>query len=283
MTTAFVLSGGGSLGSIQVGMLLGLAEAGIKPDLIVGTSVGALNGGWIAGRSDHDGVLALADLWRTLSRRKVFPTSPSMGLLGFLGRRPHLVSDIGIRTLLRQNLRFRRLQDAPTPLHVVATDVLSGQDVLLSSGDAVDAIVASAAIPAVLPPVRIGGRDLVDGGVVNNTPLSYAVELGATEVWVLPTGYSCAMPAPPRAALAMAMHAFTLAINRRLATDVERFEGAVELHVVPPLCPVRVSPIDFSRSGELIERSLESTRRWLPTTRPEVGQAELLEPHRDCG
>ncbi|MFL0286616.1 patatin-like phospholipase family protein [Mycobacterium sp. SMC-21] len=283
MTTAFVLSGGGSLGSIQVGMLLGLAEAGIKPDLIVGTSVGALNGGWIAGRSDHDGALALADLWRTLSRRKVFPTSPSMGLLGFLGRRPHLVSDIGIRTLLRQNLRFRRLQDAPTPLHVVATDVLSGQDVLLSSGDAVDAIVASAAIPAVLPPVRIGGRDLVDGGVVNNTPLSYAVELGATEVWVLPTGYSCAMPQPPRAALAMAMHAFTLAINRRLATDVERFEALVELHVVPPLCPVRVSPIDFSRSGELIERSLESTRHWLPTTRPEVGQAELLEPHRDCG
>ncbi|KIU16455.1 patatin-like phospholipase family protein [Mycolicibacterium llatzerense] len=282
MTTAFVLSGGGSLGSIQVGMLLGLAEAGITPDLIVGTSVGALNGGWIAGRSDHDGALALADLWRTLSRRKVFPTSPSMGLLGFLGRRPHLVSDSGIRSLLQQHLRFRRLQDAPTPLHVVATDVLSGQDVLLSSGDAIDAIVASAAIPAVLPPVRIGGRDLVDGGVVNNTPLSYAVELGATEVWVLPTGYSCAMPQPPRAALVMAMHAFTLAINRRLATDVERFEGSVELHVVPPLCPVRVSPVDFSRSAELIERSLQSTRRWLPTTRPEVGQAELLEPHRDC-
>ncbi|WP_071286195.1 patatin-like phospholipase family protein [Mycolicibacterium llatzerense] len=282
MTTAFVLSGGGSLGSIQVGMLLGLAEAGITPDLIVGTSVGALNGGWIAGRSDHDGALALADLWRTLSRRKVFPTSPSMGLLGFLGRRPHLVSDSGIRSLLQQHLRFRRLQDAPTPLHVVATDVLSGQDVLLSSGDAIDAIVASAAIPAVLPPVRIGGRELVDGGVVNNTPLSYAVELGATEVWVLPTGYSCAMPQPPRAALVMAMHAFTLAINRRLATDVERFEGSVELHVVPPLCPVRVSPVDFSRSAELIERSLQSTRRWLPTTRPEVGQAELLEPHRDC-
>ena len=80
----------------------------------------------------------------------------------------------------------------------------------------------------------------------------------------------------------MAMHAFTLAINRRLATDVERFEGSVELHVVPPLCPVRVSPVDFSRSAELIERSLQSTRRWLPTTRPEVGQAELLEPHRDC-
>ena len=263
MTTAFVLSGGGSLGSVQVGMLLGLAEAGIKPDLIVGTSVGALNGAWIAGRSDHDGALALADLWRTLSRRKVFPTSPSMGLLGVLGRRPHLVSDIGIRTILKQHLRFGRLQDAPTPLHVVATDVLSGQDVLLSSGDAVDAIVASAAIPAVLPPVRIGGRDLVDGGVVNNTPLSHAVALGATEVWVLPTGYSCAMPQSPTGALAMAMHAFTLAINRRLATDVERFEGLVELHVVPPLCPLVGSPYDFSRTADHIERAIRGTDAWL--------------------
>ncbi|MDR3659425.1 MAG: patatin-like phospholipase family protein [Mycobacterium sp.] len=281
MTTAFVLSGGGSLGSIQVGMLLGLAEAGIKPDLIVGTSVGALNGGWIAARSDRDGVLALAELWRSLSRREVFPTSPGLGFLGFMGQRPHLVHNSGIRNLLKRNLRFRRLEDSPIPLHVVATDVLSGQDVLLSSGDAVDAIAASAAIPAVLPPVRIDGRDLVDGGVVNNAPLSHAVALGADAVWVLPTGYSCAMAQSPRGALAMGMHAFTLAINTRLATDVARFEGTIELHVVPPLCPVKVSPIDFSRSAELIERSLRSTRRWLPTDCSQVRQAELLKPHRD--
>lgn len=281
MTVAFVLSGGGSLGSIQVGMLLALAEAGIEPDLIVGTSVGALNGGWIAAQSDSAGVAGLADLWRTLSRREVFPASMGLGLLGFLGRRQHLVSDGGIRALLRRNLKFRRLEDAPTPLHVVATDVLSGQDVLLSAGGAVDAICASAAIPAVLPPVRIEGRDLVDGGVVNNTPLSHAVALGASEIWVLPTGYSCNMPQSPTGALAMAMHAFTLAINCRLATDVEKFEGSVELHVVPPLCPVRVSPVDFSRSGDLIERSLAATRRWLPADRTGVRQSELLLPHRD--
>jgi NTE family protein len=281
MTTAFVLSGGGSLGSIQVGMLLGLTEAGIKPDLIVGTSVGALNGGWIAARPDHDGALALADLWRTLSRREVFPAHPGLGFLGFLGQRQHLVHNTGIRNLLARNLRFRRLEDAPTPLHVVATDVLSGQDVLLSSGDAVDAILASAAIPAVFPPVRIDGRDLVDGGVVNNTPLSHAVALGADQVWVLPTGYSCAMAQSPKGALAMGMHAFTLAINQRLAHDVARLEGTIDLHVVPPLCPVRVSPVDFSRSAELIERSLESTRHWLPTDCSQVRQAELLEPHRD--
>jgi NTE family protein len=87
----------------------------------------------------------------------------------------------------------------------VATDVLSGQDVLLSSGDVVDAIAASAAIPAVFPPVTVDGRGLIDGGVVNNTPLSHAVALGADVIWVLPTGYSCALPESPKGALAMAL------------------------------------------------------------------------------
>ena len=144
MTTAFVLSGGASLGAVQVGMLRGLAEAGISPDLIVGTSVGALNGGWIASRPAGAGLDALADLWRSLSRNDVFPTRPILGLLGFLGQRPNLLPNSGLRRLLTEHLEFARLQDAPIPLHVVATDVLSGHDILLSSGNAVEAILASA-------------------------------------------------------------------------------------------------------------------------------------------
>lgn len=130
MTTAFALSGGASLGSIQAGMLLGLAEAGIVPDLIVSTSVGAINGGWVASRPDVGGIAALADLWRSLSRDDVFPTRPIVGLLGFVGWRSNLVPATGLRRLLNDHLEFARLQDAPIPLHVVATDVLSGQDVL---------------------------------------------------------------------------------------------------------------------------------------------------------
>ncbi|WP_135451562.1 patatin-like phospholipase family protein [Mycobacterium sp. DL99] len=281
MTTAFVLSGGGSLGSIQVGMLLGLAEAGVRPELIVGTSVGALNGGWIASWPDVAGIRRLAEVWRSLTRNEVFPTSLPVGFLAFLGRGRNLVPDTGLRRLIKDNLGFRRLEDAPIPLHVVATDVLSGQDVLLSSGSAIDAIAASAAIPGVLPPVRIDGRDLFDGGVVNNTPLSHAVALGADTVWVLPTGYSCAMPESPRGALAIGMQALTLAINQRLASDIERFEGIVDIRVVPPLCPVRISPIDFSHSAELVRRAHDSTREWLSKDRVSAGQAALLEPHRD--
>lgn len=280
MTTAFVLSGGASLGSIQVGMLLSLAEAGITPDLIVGTSVGAVNGGWVASRPDVAGIGALADVWRSLSRNDVFPTRPIVGLLGFLGVRSSLVPDTGLRRLLTDHLAFSRLEEAPIPFHVVATDVLSGQDVLLSTGDAVDAIVASAAIPAVFPPVKINGRDLFDGGVANNTPLSHAVALGADVIWVLPTGYACALRKSPRGALAMALHAVTLTVNQRLAVDVASLEGTVDLRVIPPLCPIAISPIDFSHSASLIERSHAATREWLSSRHPVTGQAALLEPHR---
>lgn len=280
MTTAFVLSGGASLGAVQVGMLRGLAEAGISPELIVGTSVGALNGGWIASRPDAAGVDALAVLWRSLSRNDVFPTRPVLGLLGFLGQRPNLLPNSGLRRLLTDNLGFSRLEDAPIPLHVVATDVLSGHDVLLSSGNAVEAILASATIPAVFPPVKIDGRYLIDGGVVNNTPLSHAIALGADRVWVLPTGYSCALAKPPKGALAMALHALNLAINQRLAVDITRLEDSVELRVIPQPCPIGISPVDFSHSADLIERSYTLTREWLSKPRPATGQAALLAPHR---
>lgn len=260
-------------------MLSALAEAGIRPDLIVATSVGAVNAGWVASRPDSAGVDGLADLWRSLSRKHIFPARPVDGLLGFLGRRPNLLTSNGLRRILTDNLEFSRLEDAPIPLHVVATDVLTGTDVLLSSGNAVGAITASAAIPAVFPPVHIDGRYLIDGGVVNNTPLSHAVALGADVIWVLPTSYSCALSAPPKGALAIALQALNLLINRRLALDVARFEQSVDLRVIPQPCPINASRADFSQSAELIDLAWGTTRAWLAASRPPNGQAGLLGPH----
>jgi NTE family protein len=277
MTPAFVLSGGASLGAAQVGMLAALAEAGTSPDFLVGASAGALNGAWVAGGAD---ISELGELWRSLRRETIFPTRPLGGLLGFLGRKDHLVPNTGIRRLLRTHLRFDRLEDAPMPLHVVATDVLSGQDVLISNGDTADAILASSAIPGVLPPVRLDGREFMDGGVVNNTPISHAVALGADVVYVLATGYSCALTDPPGSALGMALHAVTLVIQQRLALDVERYEQRVDLRVVPPLCPITFPPTDFRHADELIQRAEHLTRDWLTKQPPSSGQADLLAPHR---
>jgi len=279
MTTAFVLSGGGSLGAVEVGMLEALREHGVTPDLIVGTSAGALNGAWLAG---HPGapIDELAAIWGGLRRTRVFPPDPVHGLLGFVGRRRGLVSHRGLRTLIGKYLTFERLEDAPVPLHVVAVDVLSGRDVLLSRGPALEAIMASAAIPGVFSPVTIDGVPYMDGGVVENTPISHAVELGADVVWVLCAGYACALTEPPRGALAMALHGLTLLLHQQLIVDVEQYEPQVELHVLPPLCPLRVSPADFGQSGELIGRAREAARAWLAQDRPLVGQAEFLGLHR---
>jgi len=244
----------------------------VRPDLVIGTSVGALNGAWVAADAPLD---ELGDLWRSLRRGRVFPADPLRGLLGFAGRRDHLVSDRGLRRLLRENLRFERLEDAPVALHVLATDVLTGLGVLFSDGPAVETILASTAIPGVLPPVPIDGRHYMDGGVVNNTPISHAVALGADTVWVLATGYSCALHQPPRSALGMSLHAVTLMIHQRLSLDVERYADLVDLRVVPPLCPISVAPTDFSQADDLIRRAYRHTADWLssPTagsTRPNL-------------
>src|SRR5689334_14108637 len=145
MTTAFVLSGGGSLGAVQVGMLGALAERGIAPDLLVGASAGALNAAFVADRGfTTDALDELAGVWRRLRRQDVFPISPHRQLLALAGARSSLCAPDALRGLIDRHLRMRRLDDAAIPVHVVATDVLSGAEVLLSTGDARDAVLASA-------------------------------------------------------------------------------------------------------------------------------------------
>jgi NTE family protein len=221
VTRAFVLSGGASLGAIQVGMLHALFERGIAPDLIVGTSAGAINGAFVASRGPTVATVeALGDIWRGLRRGAVFPTNPLTGFIGFIGRSDHLVPDGHLRRLIARNVQIDRLEDMSVPLHVVVTDVLSGQELRLSHGPAVDAVMASAAIPGVFAPVEVEGRRLIDGGVSDNTPISHAIELGADEIYVLPTGYACALHEPPRSALAMLLHAMSLLIQQRLHLEV---------------------------------------------------------------
>ena len=274
MTTAFVLTGGGSLGAVQVGMLHALAERNVRPDLLVGTSVGALNAAFMAGRGfSAETVGELDAIWRSVRRVDVFPLQQFRHLRS--RHRAALCSPVGLRRLLAAELPIGQLEEARVPVHVTATEVLSGQEVLLSKGDAVSAVLASAAIPAVFPPVEIDGRLLYDGGLADNAPISKAVALGATRVFVLPTGYACALAEPPRSMLAHALHALTLLIERRLILDVARYAELVDVAVLPPLCPLTVGPGDFRHTGELIDRARKATRGWL-----EEGGATVARPER---
>lgn len=258
-----VLSGGGSLGAVQAGMLLALARSGVTVDLIVGASVGALNGAFYADDPTPAGAARLVDLWQGLQRRDVFPLTLWAGLKALVFGRDHLVEPAALADIVCRSLRMRRIEDARVPLHVVATDILSGEDVLLSHGEVTSALLASTAIPVVFPPVALEGRQLVDGGVSNNTPITNAIALGAERILVLPTGTSCALTAPPSNMAALALHVLGLQNMRQLDRDIAQHAGDARITVVPPLCPLDVSVFDFSHTAELIERAVDQTRAWI--------------------
>lgn len=261
MVTAFVFAGGGSLGAIQVGALRELVRAGEHPDFVVGASVGALNACFFAARPCSEGVEALEGIWRGLRRNDVFPLT-LRGALGWIRGAGSLFESTALRSLIERHLPLRNLEDAALPVHVVATN-LSGAPVCLSRGAAVDAVLASAAIPIAFPSVRIGDDHLMDGAIAGNTPLLTAAELGATRIIVLQTGYACSIDGPPNGAVARGMHALTLLIANQMERDLQLLEGKVEVHVAPHLCPLDVSPFNFDQSAALIERASRQTRAWL--------------------
>jgi NTE family protein len=279
--TAFVLAGGGSFGAVQVGMLRELVGHGLVPDMVVGSSAGAINGAYFAGEPNAQGVEKLAAIWRDLDRHEVFPLT-LMSIAGFVMRRSAMIDPSGLRGLLQRHLPYDDLGKAALPVHVIATDLVHGGTVRLSKGPAVDAVLASCAIPAAFPSVYIDGKHLVDGAVANNTPIAVAVELGAKRIIVLPTGYACALSSPPSGAIACALQAITLLTAHQLVTQIEQFRDRVEIVTVPPLCPLSVSPYDFSQGKELIERAADQTRRWLQKdglSRQHIPGA--LRPHVD--
>ena len=277
--TAFVFAGGGSFGAIQVGMLQSLVAHGVAADMVVGSSVGALNGAFYAGDPTLDGVQRLAAVWRGLQRNDVFPINWRT-LLSFLWHRDFLIPHDGIRKLVDDHIPYRNLQDAKLPVHIVTTEIISGDSVVLSEGSTADAIVASTAIPGAFTPIRYKDYYLADGAISSNTPIQVAVKKGAKRLIILPTGHACATQTPPVGAVANALHALTLLIARQLVTELENLDPGIEYFVVPPLCPLVGSPYDFSRTSDHIERAIQSTNAWLQQSGLEQsGIPDEMRPH----
>jgi NTE family protein len=245
-------------------MLQALTARDETPDLLVGTSAGALNASYLAGHGTSPAALdALAGIWTALRRGDVFPFNPARHLLALTGARESIFAADGLLRLIDRHLTYRSLEDAVIPIHVVATNMLSGDEVLLSTGDAVSAVLASTAIPGLLPPVRRQGLTLVDGALANNAAISQAISLGANRIFVLPAGVACALAEPPASPYASALQALSFLTQQRLIRDVADLAEKAELHVIPPLCPLSVSSADFGHAGELIDRARIATGKWL--------------------
>src|SRR2546428_9152786 len=182
--SAFALGGGGHQGASEVGMLRALIEFGVQPDLIVGTSVGALNGAAIAAAPTLETVHKLRDVWMGLDDDRIFGGSLFAGAATLVRSRTYLHSNRPLRTLIERLLPASRFEDLAVPFQCVAASIEKAAEHWFFEGPLVDAILASAAVPGVLPPVEIGGQHFVDRGIVDSVPISRAVELGAKEIFV---------------------------------------------------------------------------------------------------
>jgi NTE family protein len=204
----------------------------------------------------------MAALWAAMTTRSALGLS-WRSLLGVVGLADHIATATGLRALLTRELGYRTFDETQVPLHVVCADSLTGQEVTISRGRVIDAVVASSAIPGVFPAVTIDDRRLVDGALAANTSIATAVQLGAERLIVLPAGFACALPRPPTRPLARAMHAITLLGARQLRRDFDHYAKTTAIYIVPPLCPVGHSAYDYSHGAELVERARRTTHGWL--------------------
>src|SRR5262245_4290809 len=255
--TAFVLSGGGNQGVSQVGMLRALLERGIVPDVVIGTSAGALNGAAVAYAPNLTGVAQLAAVWEQLRAEHVFPGGRIHRAWNIVRRGTHLFGNEGLAALIHHSTPARSFSDLEIPLRVIATDLDTGEEVVLARGPLKPALLASAALPGVFPIVTHAGRRLVDGGVVNNVPLWHALSGPVDRVFVLNVS-SYAGDQAIRSPLDVVMTSFMHARNQRF--ELERRQAIEQEHVDVvelPRPPDTRDLFDFTGAHALIEAAYE--------------------------
>jgi NTE family protein len=261
--TAFVLSGGGNLGALQVGMLRALFERRIEPDLVLGCSVGALNGAAIAAEPSLAMIGRLQDLWRTIADANVMPA----GLLPTtvqLARKGEAIGDMtNLRRVVEEVLPVNRFEDLVVPFQCVAAALIEGTETWFDHGALIEPILASSALPAVYPPVTVDGIRYLDGAVVNDVPVSRAVDLEADRIFVLHVG-SWDRPRPePKRPIDMAMYAYWLARRSRFQRDLASIPSSIEVLVLPPGGTPLIRYNDFGHSDEMVSSAYQATSAFL--------------------
>lgn len=234
MVTAFVLGGGGVLGAVEVGMLRALLERDLVPDLVLGTSVGALNGAMVARQPDLGVVERLTELWSaTAESRDVYGDRPFRTVRRAMSTGTHIYSSQPLRTRLEEEFGETRIEDLPVRLEVCAASIERAAEHWFTSGPIVPAILASAAVPGLLPPAEVDGEHFLDGGLVNSIPVGRAVELGATRIFVLQVGRIDRPLKAPTRPWQVARVSFEVARRHRFMREMASIPDGVEAHVLP--------------------------------------------------
>ncbi len=267
---AFVLGGGGVLGAAEVGMARALLESGVRPDLVCGTSIGAINGAAIAGDPTPAGAQRLLAMWEELGGNGMLDGSLVGRLAGLVHRRTALHGNGGLRRMLREHLPAQTFADLAVPFECVAASIERAREHWFDSGELIEPVLASCALPGVFPPVRIGDEHFFDGGLVNSIPLDRAVARGADTVWVLHVGRLEEDLAAPRFLWEAAFVAFEISRRHRFFNDLERVGADVTVHVLPTGLPQRPAATwsnlryrDARRISGRAELAYDATREYL--------------------
>ncbi len=267
---AFVLGGGGMLGAAEVGMLAALLEAGIRPDLVVGSSVGAINGAVLAASPSIEQVQALCEVWRGIASQDTFGGS-LLGRLARLARsRTHIHSPEPLRRQLAERLPAT-FEELEVPFQCVAASVERAAAHWFDCGALVPAILASCAVPGLLPPVKIDGEHHFDGGLVHSIPLGRAIELGARCIYVLQVGRIEAPLQRPRWPWEVALVAFEISRRHSFVEDMGRVPDDVAVHVLPT---GREQPLSYNDPSQL--RYRDTTQVAASIERARVATADYL-------
>ncbi|MGK2949845.1 MAG: patatin-like phospholipase family protein [Acidimicrobiales bacterium] len=268
---AVVLSGGGNHGAVQVGMLRSLVEHEIRPDVVLGCSIGALNGAAYAQDPSLSGVARLEELWRGLDSKGVMPSGWLPNAVAIARKGEAIQGNEALRSIVEGVVDARTFEELTLPFQCVATAVIEVREDWFSSGPLIDPILASAALPAILPSVEIDGVRYLDGAIVNDVPVSRAVELGARTIYVLHCG-TIDRPRPdPKRPLDVAVQAYWVARHHRFKRDLASLPDGVEAIVLPTGHSESLRFNDFSRSADLIRAAHGATERFLDGTVDEQG------------
>jgi len=248
-------------------MLEALFAGGVVPDVLVGTSVGALNAAYISRDPSVAGALELQAAWGRASRTMIFPVRPRTLALGFAGRIDHLVSPRGLTRWIQENLGEMTFEDAAVPFHAVATDLRSGEAVVLSSGPVLPALLATTSLPGIFPPVVFGDRPLVDGGISADVPVTQAEELGAREIWALPTSGPERFSTLPRGAFEVLLRSIGLVLGHVTREHLAKLNPSTVIHVLPAPVVEDASILDFRHTDELIRQGRDLAAGYLRDAR----------------
>jgi NTE family protein len=269
-SNAFVLGGGGVLGAAEVGMARALLEAGIRPDLVCGTSVGAINGAAIAADPTPEGAQRLLGIWDALAKGTVLDGSLLRRATHLVRRRISLHDNGELRKMLSDRLPVQTFEDLAVPFECVAASIESAREHWFNSGDLIEPVLASCALPGVFPPVQIGDEHFFDGGLVNSIPLDRAVARGADTVWVLHVGRLEEELTAPRFLWEVAFVAFDISRRHRFHSDLERVSRDITVHVLPTGLPQRPAETwsnlrynDTKRIARRADLAYDATREYL--------------------